>query len=662
MRTKTLLLVLSFFIPIVHAQRYALVIGNSNYPQLGHLKNPVNDATDMAKLLARKGFKVTVLSNANKRKMQEAINKFTRQLYQKNAVGLFYFAGHGMQIDGTNFLIPVNPNISTETDVEFNAVNAGRVLAGMRRAGNQLNMVILDACRNNPYKRGFRDTSRGLAKMDAAKGTLILYAASVGELASDGSGRNGLFTERLMRAIEKPELKVEDAFKQAALDVYQASQKKQLPWQSGVILGDFYFTVNAPNAKTVTVAPLESGNKHAEIVYWESIKTESKAIYFQSYLKKYPQGLYADLAQLKINNPKTIIKASQEIAHLTVKTSPQDALIRILNIKPKYQSGIKLKPGSYQIEVSKAGFKRHTEWVELAAADDKMHSVVLQEKSIPVVVLDKMHTANTPHMVNIPAGCFQMGSPEWEKERDDDERQHEVCLERFQLGAKEVTVTEFRCFIMATGYRTEAGRNIEKPGCYAYNNSEKKWDYQEGYYWDKLNFSQNNKHPVACVSWNDVQKYISWLNQKTGGNYRLPTEAEWEYGARAGSQTAYYWSNVVDAKACLYANVNDKNWKQGFPCDDGYKFTTPVGKYRSNDFGLYDMTGNIWEWTCSTYDKAYQGAEKKCLGIKNAKDAVLPLRGGSFDVYPRGVRLADRRLAPSWFRNVTVGFRLARTY
>lgn len=567
-----LFLCINFAIALpAHAERYALVIGNSQY-QIGALKNPVNDADDMTALLRRKGFQVKKLTDANKKQMKEAIRSFTNRLYQENSVGLFYYAGHGIEIDGSNYLIPVDANIQNETDVEYEAVDAGRVLAGMRRAGNNLNMVILDACRDNPYARSFRTSSRGLAKMNAPEGSLVLYATSPGDVAADGLGRNGLFTQHLMDSIQTPNLTVEKVFKQTAIKVHKATNGDQLPWQSGVILGDFYFTINAPKAKTVTVDSSVGGRHQAELLYWESIQNETDPVFFDSYLKKYPQGTYAELAKLKIENYNAAASASApaspppEKAFLTIKTSPDDARVRILNIGPKYREGLELPPGRYHIEVSKPGYRRHTEWLSLEA-ENKVHSVVLTEAEVarPNPPAGTSGGAGyQPAMVDIRGGCFQMGSPDWETGRDDDERSHRVCVDGFQLGEKEVTVGEFRRFISATGYRTEAERNVKESGCFAYSSSENKWDWQSGRNWKNPGLSQNDQHPVVCVSWNDVQRYLDWLNGNTSGGYRLPTEAEWEYAARAGSQTAYFWSSEVDEKACRYGNVNDKNWGINF--------------------------------------------------------------------------------------------------
>ena len=668
-----------FIVPsAVFAQRYALVIGNSNYAaDIGYLKNPVNDAKDMASLLRSKEFKVISLANASKRQMKEGISKFTRKLSQEGAVGLFFYAGHGMEVSGRNYLIPVNAKIEGEGDVEYESIDAGRVMNGMKLAGNKLNIIILDACRNNPFARSFRSSSRGLRRVDPPEGSLMLYATAPGKVAADGDGRNGLFTRHLLKAMSQPNVSVEKVFKHTTNNVYRESAKKQRPWSSGSIVGEFYFSkTSKPAVSRIKTKPARY-SQSAEVAFWSSIADETDALYFSSYLTQYPKGIYAQLAKLKIQRDTRIVKAEpKQQSHFTVKTTPSDAKIRILNIGPKYQDNIELKPGRYHLEVSKSGYQRHTEWLELSA-EDKIHSVVLVEtqkalvspiqsvkektkQQAPIVFLRNQYESE---MVDIQGGCYQIGSPSWEKGRDKDEKQHKVCVNNFQMGKKEVTVAEFKNFVRATGYRTEAEGNVEKQGCYSYSSSENKWAWRAGRYWNKVGFSQNDQYPVVCVSWNDAQRYIAWLNKNSTGKYRLPTEAEWEYAARGGRKTAYFWGDAADSKACRYANINDKNWGNEFPCDDGYEYTAPVGNYQPNAYGLYDISGNVWEWTCSKYDKAYRGGDDQCVSNNRANNSdVFALRGGSFVNSPQGLRLANRNWNSPRTRYDIGGFRLARTY
>ena len=179
---------------VIAQKRVALVIGNSDYSEdIGVLKNPVNDATDITKALKAMGFTVISKLNANKQQMKKAISQFGKQLVEPDSVGLFYFAGHGVQVKNRNYLVPIGAMIDGETDVEFETIDAGRVLGKMEAAGNGLNLVILDACRDNPFGGSFRSAfSRGLARIPVPKGSMILYAASPGEKAADGEGRNGV--------------------------------------------------------------------------------------------------------------------------------------------------------------------------------------------------------------------------------------------------------------------------------------------------------------------------------------------------------------------------------------------------------------------------------------------------------------------------------------
>lgn len=267
-------------------------------------------------------------------------------------------------------------------------------------------------------------------------------------------------------------------------------------------------------------------------------------------------------------------------------------------------------------------------------------------------------------LVLIPAGSFVMGSPADETGRwDKDDRegpQHQVEITRaFYLGKHEVTVGQFRKFVQDAGYKTEA-----ETGGGAYSWTGSKWEKKEGIYWDNPGFSQTERHPVTCVSWNDAQAFIRWLNRKTGRSYRLPTEAEWEYAARAGTKTARYWGENPD-QACQFANVADRTAKKSFPgwttheCDDGYVYTAPVGSFRPNAFGLYDMLGNVWEWCEDWFDKDYYKNSPVQNPTGPSSSAYRVLRGGSWDYGPRYVRAAYRLNLTPDRRLYSIGFRLA---
>ena len=243
----------------VNTERYALLIGNANYEKQSALKNPINDVRDMAAALKDLDFHVVKMENARQREMEDAVQKIGDLLRKggEGTVGLFYFAGHGVQSDNQNYLIPIGANIEKETDIRYMAVNANWVLESMSQNSESLNIVILDACRSKyPFTRQFRDLSRsmGLAPMSSElmSGALVAFSTSPGNVASDGDGRNGIFTKYLLRHIREPGMGIEDILKQVRIDVAKETGKEQIPWSHSSLLGEFYFIPpqNSPQIAT----------------------------------------------------------------------------------------------------------------------------------------------------------------------------------------------------------------------------------------------------------------------------------------------------------------------------------------------------------------------------------------------------------------------------
>ncbi len=281
--------------------------------------------------------------------------------------------------------------------------------------------------------------------------------------------------------------------------------------------------------------------------------------------------------------------------------------------------------------------------------------------------------AECPHMVVIPAGEFTMGSPASEAGRGLDEGpQRVVSIARpFALERNEVTVAEFKRFVEETGYRTEAERDTRAQGCagFIYADPAARSPAAPPFTsWRNpgLAQAQADPHPVLCVSWNDASAFAQWLSKKTGKRYRLPTEAEWEYAARAGSSSSRYWGDDPE-QACRYANVADQSrfqtWSFGqkHECTDGHYFTAPAGGYAPNRFGLYDMIGNVWEWTEDCWNASYAGAPADGSAWLAGDCTQRVLRGGSWSTVPRYARSATRFKNPADFRDNLTGFRLART-
>ena len=287
-------------------KRIALVIGNSSYKD-SPLKNPVNDARDMAATLRKLGFDVIEKTDASQKDMNRAIAQFGEKL-RSDTVALFFYAGHGMQVRGKNYIIPVDAQVTSEASARVETVDVDSVMDQL--AVSPMNIVILDACRNNPFERRFRSPGGGLAQMDAPKGSLIAYATAPGKTAADGSGRNGLYTQELLKSIQTPGLTLEAVFKRVRNGVMAASGETQTPWESSSLTGDFYFTspkvVPVPVATSLTppalTATRQSGSDPApiEVMLWENVKTATTVGELQAYLNRYPTGFFADVAKARI--------------------------------------------------------------------------------------------------------------------------------------------------------------------------------------------------------------------------------------------------------------------------------------------------------------------------------------------------------------------------
>lgn len=246
--------------------RVALVVGNADYGAMGRLKNPVNDARLMAATLRDVGFRVIELIDADQQEMKRGVRDFGRWLRRAgpDGVALFYYAGHGVQVGGRNYLLPVEAQILAEGDVDIESIAADSILAQMEHANTGVNIVILDACRNNPFQQGFRSAGRGLARMEAPTGSYIAYSTAPGQLAMDGDGPNSPFTLSLVDAMKQPGISIERVFKTVRQDVARLSEERQIPWSSSSLIGDFAFrdgpapaAVSQPEA--AAAAPRDTG-------------------------------------------------------------------------------------------------------------------------------------------------------------------------------------------------------------------------------------------------------------------------------------------------------------------------------------------------------------------------------------------------------------------
>ena len=306
--------------------RIALVIGNSAYRDIP-LANPANDARLMADVLGDLGFDVTLALDADQKAMKYAIVAFGERLAAagKDAVGLFFYAGHGLQVNGQNYLVPLAAEIDKESHVAIEAVSAGWVLGEMEFAGNRMNFVILDACRNNPLSRSFRSATRGLARMDAPRGSIVAYSTAPGQVARDGEGFNSPYTEALVREMRAPGVSVERMFKQVRIAVMADTDDQQVPWESSSLTGDFSFAPDdaAADAPEPTAAPAIDP---AEQAFWQAIAESQNPSDYSTYLRAYPDGVYAPLARVRIEGLQALVKEQATREASTTELAFWDAI------------------------------------------------------------------------------------------------------------------------------------------------------------------------------------------------------------------------------------------------------------------------------------------------------------------------------------------------
>jgi hypothetical protein len=339
-----ILVTLASTLPIARASadtRVALIIGNSSYQKAElRLPNPANDAAAMARALKAAGFDTIVQLNASRTDFYKALGQFTDRISRDpHAVGLFYYAGHAVQADGVNWLIPVDANITSQADLEPSAFDAARVLKSMSDARNDMNILILDACRNNPLPKT-RGMDRGLARIDAPSGTFIAFAAAPGQTAQDGAvGTNGVFTGEFIKAMAEPGLPLEQVFKKVIVGVRADTQGAQTPWSESSIQGDFAFiaknatgaaTANAAAAAGAATPNAPSAGRHVDSAneleqsYWDRIKDSNDAADFKDYETQYSNGSHVAEANLLIRKLSRSKAAAGDTATRSVAPAAAD--------------------------------------------------------------------------------------------------------------------------------------------------------------------------------------------------------------------------------------------------------------------------------------------------------------------------------------------------
>jgi formylglycine-generating enzyme required for sulfatase activity len=472
--------------------RIALVIGNSTYAS-GPLPNPANDAKLLGDTLKQLGFEVIVRRNADQITMKRAIQEFGTRLDKAGpeAIGLFYYAGHGVQLSGRNYLIPTTANIEREADVEIEAVSADWVIEQMRYARNRLNIVILDACRNNPFTRSMRSADRGLATMDAPAGILIAYSTAPGAVAEDGNGRNSPYTTALTKTMLELYAPVEQVFKHVRIDVMSATSGKQVPWESSSLTGDFYIrrdrekvVVRPAPAPTPAPAPAPAPPEPSTL----------------SAFSAWVSGLFAPSVPVLPKPPAPPLPAGPSISGARAL-----ALLDSLGIQTsEIDSG-----HNYPLATIRHLIESAPRQVTLGSTTEQIRAAL--------------------------ALCKQYSSAcqlSWYG----DEGLRSVTLAPLELDPAPVSVRAFRQFADSTHYRTRA----EKVGfAYAVVPGSVRLEEVAGGSWRNgmKKHPVEDDSPVVGVSFQDAIAYC----QSNGS--RLPTEDEWEYVARGPKRTVYPWGD-----------------------------------------------------------------------------------------------------------------------
>lgn len=545
MRLKILFMLLLCCTALVaqKEQRIALVIGNGKYIYNSPLSNPPTDADSMAQVLEELDFEVIKVKNADKAAMQKALDRFERRIQSAEGRGgklvtLFYYSGHGMQVNGENYLIPIQCNLVSSADLNYQAISLQQTIDRLENHGNFLNILMMDACRDNPLTKSLAGKSSGDDLFEGyaqptgrgKSGMFMSFATAPGRVADSGDRRlrTSSYVDAFLAHVRTPDLLIDELFNRVGRTVYNRTQQTQIPYKTGAFFDTFmFFKGPKPTPKT-------------------------------------PDGM---------------------------------------------------------VFIQGGGFDRGDTFGE-GSSDE-----------LPV---------------------------------------HKVTVPSFYMGRYEITNRDFLAFLNAKGNQTTGGTAwVEIESSYSKIKGSGRNFYIESGYED---------HPVVEVSWYGVVEYCNWRSQQDGlqsvygisgtnvscdwraNGYRLPTEAEWEYAAREGGRNVRFGNgkNIADANEMNFDAR--ESYKKAYSRVGKYRAnTTAVGSFSPNGLGLYDMSGNVWEWCWDWYDGDYY---KNSSGLRHPKGAesgsLRVIRGGSWSSSPAVVRAAFRRGRSPGSRSNGIGFRLTR--
>ena len=604
------------------ARKLALVIGNDAYANVPRLANAVSDSRAIAEELRGLGFKVMAFEDLNRDAMNDAITNFIDRL--KGNVGFFYFSGHGMQIKNENFLLPTDIRALREQHIVDNAISLSALTERIGEAKAELAVLIIDACRDNPFRtlavRGV-GSARGLARAAdpplGSHGFIIVFSAGANQQALDRLGPNdrdpnGLFVRELLPAMRQPGLSIHEIVYRARDSVAIKAKQvdhDQTPAIYDQFIGKFYLIPPSQTASLPALPPPVVPPVKPEVV----APPPGSPVLVLEPLDRQPMRVTAKAANLReapTVNSKRVLELTFDTAVTAIgKVAVRDQMwFKVL--APEATEGFVL--GSLLRD-------------DVRPAPIPMPDVQSKNASVTVTTVYQGPFApgtrfkdcpDCPAMVVAPAGTYTMGD-------DFNVPKHSVNVPAFAIGQFEVTFDEFDACVRAQGCR--------------HNPSDKGWG--------------RGRQPVIDVSYEDAKEYADWLSALTSLSYRLPSEAEWEYAARAGSDKRFHTGVDFPSKAGNCSNCGSQ-W-------DG-KQPAPVGSFKPNAFGLYDAHGNVWELTADCYNSSYDKAPADGSAWTGGDCAYRMRRGGSWYDYQTYSRSAYRYYLGTGERDNRTGFRVVR--
>jgi formylglycine-generating enzyme required for sulfatase activity len=589
------------------ARGVALVIGNGAYAQQP-LPGPVQDANAMATVLRQQGYSVLLHSNLDREGMQQALHDF-RQRLQAGGEGLFYFAGHGMQLGKRVLLLPVDATAAEPAQLLAGALDLDAVLERMAgvSTGKPL-MVLLDACLDNPF--GVAPSARPAPPPDMH----IAYAAQAGH-AAFGSAVQGWWTAALLGAFAKGG----DAgtlFADAAAQVVAGSGGLQQPWLQSARADQAARMTPVPLPPLAVadagasapyrrgVLPKDSAEQY-ELTFWDSIKDSTHASDYEAYLQAYPNGRFAGLARARVERLKA-------------------AAPRPETGRPEAARQEVPRPAPEKAQAPRPPAKKPADSVPASAAPatDAARASAPATPTPPAARkagADIQDCPVCPLLARVPAGSFTMGS----NSSDPSEKPvRRLAIDKpFAIGRTEVTVQQWNACVEA-GACPRVADGQRAPSL-----------------------------PVGDISWDDAQVYVKWLTKVSGKPYRLPTEAEWEYAARGGTASRYWWGEDMKRGTANCRECGEP-WQEGAPA--------PVASFAANGYGLHDMSGSLWEWVEDCWHSSYKNAPADARAWEEAFCRQRVIRGGSWRDGASYMPASTRFKYDATVRHSQNGFRVAR--